>query len=143
MTLPGLDSNVYAHPALIPFGNDHCERYCDTCDTYPNPRYLPSNQLTNLNNLKNNYMNTNLGMNDHINDNMNHKTSFINGSHSFKSKLRTNEFEHLLKRRYSENVIGNLPTKPIINRKSTLPDYSSKSSFLDHFYLISSHFFLF
>ena len=91
MALPGLDSKtVYGHlnPALIregmigaaPIGNN--DHFNDAYDQYSNTKYLTTNQLTNTNNL----------------------------SSSFKSKLKSNEFRKQLKRRFSENVLGNLPT---------------------------------
>lgn len=138
MTLPGLDSNLYnnlyGHPTILPFGNDHFNGYCDACDQFPNSNYLTaSNQLTNIN-LKKNLINMSHLKSNHFNDHFK-KTSTndlndiikksnsinhsMNHSNSFKSKLKSNNTQKLLKRRFSDNLISRLPIQ------THSPDYNS------------------
>lgn len=123
MTLPalGMDSGFYQLNRGAPIGN---ENYFDACDQISNQRYLMSNQL-NPNQFSSNQLKSNQ-INNLITNNL---PSKFNKKNSFQSKLKTRDLNKLLKRRYSENVIDNLPTSKMINNSPTLSDLS-KSLFL-------------
>ena len=167
MTIPGLDYG-YINPALL--GNEH-DRYFDACDQHCDQlagRHLPhgqlpfvdkshpTNQLSKFNKLATNQPCSNLhGSNLHganqcsSNAQSNQLAAgqptrpTTNGKSSF--KLKSGDLRRFLKRRYSENVIGNLPVNDkMTNHSPTMPNLSKNNSgfwllfFWSVFWMLSS-----
>lgn len=141
MTIPGLDTAVYGHinPALL--GNEH-DRYFDARDQYA-AKYLTPNQLAGLDNsskpskLATNPLAANAQSNHPIGSvnraQSNHLTAGpanpltkpTDRKSSLRLKLKSGDLRRLLKRRYSENVIGNLPVNDkMTNHSPTMPNLS-------------------
>lgn len=156
MTIPGLDTAVYGHinPALL--GNeserffdarDQYAKYLtpnqlDKANklTSSKPNKLATNQLANAQsnligatNHPTGVVNHLTGPVDHLTAGLtNHLTSALanpltkDRKSSLRSKLKSGDLRRLLKRRYSENVISNLPVTEKMNgnHSPTMPNLS-------------------
>lgn len=162
MTIPGLDTAVYGHinPALL--GNeseryfdarDQYAKYLtpnqlDKANklTSSKPNKLATNQLANAQsnligatNHPTGVVNHLTGPVDHLTAGLtNHLTSALanpltkDRKSSLRSKLKSGDLRRLLKRRYSENVISNLPVTEKMNgnHSPTMPNLSKDANCL-------------